>query len=330
MTAARVRPLARARASSTSCTCTSRSRPSLSLLALWAADGPDRRDLPHLRSCARGRCRRPTRCCGRRWRRSSAGSRSPRTPGAPSPTHIGGDAVVIPNGVYVDRFAAAAPRARVAGHRRRRRRSRSSAGSTSRARACRSCSPALPQVAGGAPRACGCSSPATATTRPPASGLPRSVAAACEFLGGVTDEDKAALLALGRRLRRAAHRRRELRHRAGRGDERRAPRCVASDLAAFSPGARRRRGRGAVRQRATPTTWPGTLLALLADPDRRAELAARGRRRAGQFDWSVVADRRAGRLRDGHPAARRAVSTTAEPTSMWHRLVRGGRTAAES
>ena len=34
------RPLDRARAGSTSCTCTSRSTPSVSLLALWAAEGP--------------------------------------------------------------------------------------------------------------------------------------------------------------------------------------------------------------------------------------------------------------------------------------------------
>ena len=36
------------------CTSTSRSTPSLSLLALWAADGPDRRDLPHLQPALAG------------------------------------------------------------------------------------------------------------------------------------------------------------------------------------------------------------------------------------------------------------------------------------
>ena len=53
------------------------------------------------RTCGRGRCRRPTRCCGPAWRRSTGGSPCPRTPAAPSRRHLGGDAVVIPNGVNV-------------------------------------------------------------------------------------------------------------------------------------------------------------------------------------------------------------------------------------
>ena len=52
--------------------------------------------------------------------------------------HVGGDAVLIPNGVFVDRFAAAAPDPAWQGERRAR--SASSGASTSRARACRPCS----------------------------------------------------------------------------------------------------------------------------------------------------------------------------------------------
>ena len=97
------------------------------------------------RTCARGPCRRPTRCCGRAWRRSRRGSRSPRTPAGPGHDHLGGDAVVIPNGVYVDRFAARRPEPGVAGTPDRADRRASSAGSTSRARACRCSSRRCPR-----------------------------------------------------------------------------------------------------------------------------------------------------------------------------------------
>jgi phosphatidylinositol alpha-mannosyltransferase len=51
--------------------------PSLSVLALWHATGPIVATF-HTASCGRGRCRSPSRCCGRAWRRSRPGLRCRR------------------------------------------------------------------------------------------------------------------------------------------------------------------------------------------------------------------------------------------------------------
>ena len=82
-----------------------------SLLACWAATGPIVGDVPHLQPAVAGDERRVPDPASRRWRRSAPGSRCPRTPGDTLVEHLGGDAVLIPNGVFVDRFAAAPPRA---------------------------------------------------------------------------------------------------------------------------------------------------------------------------------------------------------------------------
>ena len=76
-------------------------------------------------TCARGRCRRRRRSCARRSR-SPAGSRLGVRPDLVH--HIGGEPVVIPDGVYVDHYARAEPREEWRG---RRARWPSSAGSTS-------------------------------------------------------------------------------------------------------------------------------------------------------------------------------------------------------
>ena len=106
--------------------------------------------------------------------------------------HLGGDAVLIPNGVFVDRFASAraagrsgaAPAAPSA----------SSAGWTSRARGCRRCWPRWPRSSRRGP-ASGCSSPGRGdeeeARRGPAA---RRCARAVTFLGVVSEEDKARLL----------------------------------------------------------------------------------------------------------------------------------------
>ena len=155
-------------------------------------------------TCAPGRCRRHTRSCGPAWRRSAAGSRSPRTPGAPS-HHLGGDAVVIPNGVYVDPVRPGVPRPEWQGTARADRRSRSSAGSTSRARGCPCWRGAMPAVLARRPRH------AAARRRPGdvAAARERLRPRRCgahEFLGPVSDDDKAALLRSVGPLRRPAHR----------------------------------------------------------------------------------------------------------------------------
>ena len=97
------------RATSTSCTCTSRPRPSLVAAGAVGGGVPGRRDLPHLqrdRSRALSAVGRDP--AARRWRRSPGGSRSPSMPATPWSRHIGGEPVVIPNGVYVDLYASAA------------------------------------------------------------------------------------------------------------------------------------------------------------------------------------------------------------------------------
>ena len=76
-------------------------------------------------------------------------------------THVGGDAVVIPNGVYVDRFADAPRRSAWIGTRRRPR-SPSSGGWGSRARGFPSSRPRCPRCSARS-RACGSSWPDPAT-----------------------------------------------------------------------------------------------------------------------------------------------------------------------
>ena len=120
-------------------------------------------------------------------------------------------------------------------------------------------------------------------------GWPREVAAACEFLGSVSDADKASLLAsvdvyvapntggesFGIILIEAMS----------------AGACVlASDLPAFSrvlDGG----GAGAMFANEKPDELARTLVALLRDPRHRQDLAVAGQQRARLFDWSVVADK---------------------------------------
>jgi phosphatidylinositol alpha-mannosyltransferase len=232
-------------------------------------------------------------------------------------THVGGDAVVIPNGVYVDRFADAPRRSAWIG------------------------TPASPTIAFlgrmGEPRK---GLPVLAAALPEVlrsipglrvlvagpgdadevtEGWPAEVAASCVFLGSVSDEDKASLLAsvdvyvapntggesFGIILIEAMS----------------AGACVlASDLPAFSRvldgGAA-----GAMFANEHPEDLARTLVDLLRRPDRRAELAAAGQHRARLFDWSVVADEILAvyeTVIEGRAAAHW------EPQGRWNRFLRGG------
>ena len=99
-------------------------------------------------------------------------------------------------------------------------------------------------------------------------------------------QDPAA--ALGRRVLLAEHRRRVVRHRDRRGDGgRRADRGQRHRR--VPPGAARRRGGGAVHHRRRRATWPAAAGRLLDDPARRAELSAAALAAVAQYDWSVVA-----------------------------------------
>jgi phosphatidyl-myo-inositol alpha-mannosyltransferase len=202
-------------------------------------------------------------------------------------THVGGDAVVIPNGVYVDRFADAPRRAEWLGR----------PGAPTIAFLGRMGEPrkglpvlaaALPEVLRDVPGlrvlVAGPGDPDEVT-----GGWPPEVTAACEFLGSVSDADKASLLAsvdvyvapntggesFGIILIEAMS----------------AGACVlASDLPAFSrvlDGG----GAGAMFANEKPDELARTLVALLRDPRHRLDLATAGQERARLFDWSVVADK---------------------------------------
>jgi len=232
-------------------------------------------------------------------------------------THVGGDAVVIPNGVYVDRFANAPRRAewmgtptaptiaflgRMAEPRK---------GLPVLARALPAVLEAIPGlrvlVAGpGDPKEV-------------AEDWPGELVAACEFLGAVSDEDKASLLAsvdvyvapntggesFGIILIEAMS----------------AGACVlASDLPAFSrvlDGGTA----GALFVNEQPDDLARVLVDLLRSPEHRRELARAGAQRARLFDWSVVADQVIAvyeTVIEGRAAA------SWEPPSRWNRFLRGG------
>ncbi|MBB2988174.1 glycosyltransferase family 4 protein [Terracoccus luteus] len=232
-------------------------------------------------------------------------------------THVGGDAVVIPNGVYVDRFEHARRRAQWTGTP-----TRPTIAFLGRMGEPRKGLPvlaaALPAVLDAVPGlrvlVAGPGDPAEVTE-----GMPDRVVAAMEFLGAVSDEDKAVLLASA-----------DVYVAPNTGGESfgiilieamSAGACVlASDLSAFwrvlDGGTA-----GALFRNEDPEDLAASLLTLLAEPERRRRLATAGQARARQFDWSVVADRIMAvyeTVIEGRMAARQGARTG------WARLLRGG------
>ena len=291
-----------ARASSTCCTCTSPprrasrcSRCGPRSARWWPPSTPP--------TCARGRCRPRRRSCARPWRRSPPGSRCREYARDTLVHHIGGEPVVIPNGVYVDRFADAQAARGVAG--RRRHAVPSWAASTSRARASRCSSTRSP----GSPRdrpglrllVVGGGDVDGARDRVPA-GLRDQVT----FLGPGHRRGEGRRAAHRRRLRRAEHRRRELRHRAGRGDGRRR-RGAGQRHPRLPPGPRRGGVRRAVpqrgRRRPGAAGWP----ALLRRPGPPGRCARPRPQAVRRYDWSAVAGQDPAGLRDGDRVRARSV-----------------------
>lgn len=199
-------------------------------------------------------------------------------------THYGGDAVVIPNGVYVDRFAAAPVRPAWQGTPER-----PTIAFLGRLQEPRKGLPllleALPAITREVPGV------RLLVAGPGDQDAVRAaVPDGChvELLGAVSDEDKASLFrsadvyvapntggeSFGIILVEAM----------GAG----AP-VLASDLPAFVrvlDGGRA----GATFANESSAALAERAVALLADPDRRAELSRVGQERAWQFDWSVVAE----------------------------------------
>jgi phosphatidyl-myo-inositol alpha-mannosyltransferase len=231
-------------------------------------------------------------------------------------THVGGDAVVIPNGVYVDRFAEAPRRSPWIGTP-----TAPTIAFLGRMGEPRKGLPvlaaALPEVLRSVPGlrvlVAGPGDPDDVTEDWPA-----EVVAACEFLGSVSDGDKASLLAsvdvyvapntggesFGIILIEAMS----------------AGACVlASDLSAFSrvlDGGRA----GAMFANEQPDALARTLVDLLRRPERRAELAEAGQQRARIFDWSVVADE----ILAVYETVIEGRAAAVPAQGRWNRFLRGG------
>lgn len=258
--------------------------PSISILALWAAEGPVVATFhtSNLRSRAMQAAYPLLRPSLEKISARIAVSEDARRTVT---THLGGDAVVIPNGVNVARFGEASPRPAWSGTAEaptiaflgRIDEPRKGLPVLSAAMAT-----VLQRLPGARVLVAGPGDVAAARAR-----LDPRVAEATEFLGLVSDDDKAALLA-SVDLYVAPHTGGEsfgivLVEAMSAG----AP-VVASDLAAFV----RVLGAGQAGEtfaNEDSADLAGVILRLLTDPPERQRLREAGRRRAQLFDWSVVA-----------------------------------------
>jgi phosphatidylinositol alpha-mannosyltransferase len=258
--------------------------PSLSLLALWAAEGPIVATFhtSNLRSRAMQTAYPLLRPSLEKISARIAVSEDARRTVT---THIGGDAIVVPNGVYVDRFAGAAMRAEWQGTP-----DAPTIAFLGRIDEPRKGLPvlleALPEVLRVRP-GLRVLVAGTGDVEAARAELAPGLAATCTFLGQVSDADKAGLLR-SVDLYVAPHTGGEsfgivLAEAMSAG----AP-VLASDLPAF----RRVLDHGACGE-LFPVGDPGALatalVRLLGDPGRRAELGARASLEVRRYDWKVVA-----------------------------------------
>jgi phosphatidylinositol alpha-mannosyltransferase len=234
-------------------------------------------------------------------------------------THFGGDAVVIPNGVFVDAFRSATPRTQWQG----------SPGAPTMAFLGRIDEPrkglpvltdAMAAIVAAVPGVrlfiAGHGDEDAARAR-----MSPEVAAACTFLGGVSDVDKASLLASVDLFIAP--------HTGGESFgivliEAMSAGCpvLASDLPAFLRVLEG--GGGETFAVADSADLAVAAAGLLRDPVRRAALASVGARNVARFDWSVVGAEVTAVYETvvlgAHP-----VHANADPGSVWSRLLRTGR-----
>lgn len=295
--------------------------PSISVLALWSAEGPVVATFhtSNLRSRAMQAAYPLLRPSLEKINGRIAVSEDARRTVT---THLGGDAVVIPNGVNVSRFADARPNPAWTGTEQ----------APTLAFLGRIDEPrkGLPVLAAAMPAVLACHPGTRVLVAGPGDveaareRMDPQVAAATEFLGMVSDEDKAVLLSsvdayvaphtggesFGIVLVEAMS--------AG------AP-VVASDLAAFVrvlDGGRC----GAMFANEDPADLSTQLLRLLGDPAERQRLCVEGSRRAQVFDWAVVAeDVMAVYETVTHGLHERREDRVDPADTRWTRLLRGRR-----
>lgn len=289
--------------------------PSTSLLALWATESPVVATFhtSHLRSRAMQAAYPLLRPSLEKITGRIAVSEAARRTVT---SHLGGDAVIIPNGVCVADFARATPRPEWQGQN-----DAPTLAFLGRIDEPRKGLPvlaaAMDEVLRGRPGTrllvAGPGDVDAARAR-----MSREVREATSFLGLVSDEDKAALLAsvdayvaphtggesFGIVLVEAMA--------AG------AP-VVASDLSAFS-AVLDGQANGRLFTNGDTAGCAATILDLLGDPAERARLRAAGRERAQQYDWSVIADRIMAVYETVTHAA--DVAATVPEPGLWARLVR--------
>ena len=258
--------------------------PSVSVLALWAVEGPIVATFhtSNLRSRAMQAAYPLLRPSLEKISARIAVSEDARRTVT---THLGGDAVVIPNGVFVERFASAKRRGDWEGTA-----ARPTIAFLGRMEESRKGMPvlaqALPHILAEIPGVrvliAGPGDPESIRKE-----MTKEAAKACEFLGPVSDQDKASLLAsvdvyvapntggesFGIILIEAMSARATV---------------LASDLPAFARVLRA--GAGQMFRNGDPVDLAQSVVGLLRNPLRREELAAAGRERANAFDWSVVAE----------------------------------------
>jgi phosphatidylinositol alpha-mannosyltransferase len=258
--------------------------PSVSVLALWAVEGPIVATFhtSNLRSRAMQAAYPLLRPSLEKISARIAVSEDARRTVT---THLGGDAVVIPNGVFVERFASAKRRGDWEGTA-----ARPTIAFLGRMEESRKGMPvlaqALPHILAEIPGVrvliAGPGDPDSIRKE-----MTKQAAMACEFLGPVSDQDKASLLAsvdvyvapntggesFGIILIEAMSARATV---------------LASDLPAFARVLRA--GAGQMFRNGDPVDLAQSVVGLLRNPLRREELAAAGRERANAFDWSVVAE----------------------------------------
>jgi len=296
--------------------------PSVSILALWAAEGPIVATFhtSNLRSRVLQAAYPVVRPSLEKITARIAVSEDARRTVT---THIGGDAVVIPNGVFVDRFDLAERNPDWVGTPER-----PTIAFLGRMGEPRKGMPvlaaALPAVLAAVPGlrvlVAGPGDPTDILEK-----VSPEVCAALTFLGSVCEEDKARLLrsadvyvapntggeSFGIILIEAMS--------AGAA-------VLASDLPAFVRVLDNGRA-GATFRNEDSAALASRLLELLRDPGQRTRIAALGRRRADLFDWSVVAEDIMAVYETVTEGAAR-VRPSAEGSSRWAKLLRAGRGGA--